>query len=93
LAGAGCVGDITKLHVESDDNLFFDIKPTGDCVCNFATNGSAGFFVPASQLNKDEQYAALLSAFMAREKVMSWFDWSTQDGSQRCISHSVSFSR
>ena len=92
-AGAGCVGQITKLYMESNDELFFDIQPTSECNCNSAINGNAQFFVPEGQLNRGEQYAALLAAFMARGQVMSWFDWTSPDGSTRCISHSISFSR
>lgn len=92
-AGASCVGEVSRLWVEKDDVLNFNIQPTNVCDCNFNVNGSKGFKVPANQLNREEQYSALLAAFMANKKVESWFDWDGADGINRCNSWSISFSK
>lgn len=93
IAGAGCVGTVTKLWVEADDSLYFNLKPLNGCGCNSDESGSKLFVAPASQLNREEQYSALLAAFMAEKEVMAWFDWQSSDGSKRCRSWNVSFSK
>ncbi|KDM91706.1 hypothetical protein [Photobacterium galatheae] len=92
-AAAGCIGQVSKVWVEQDDALYFNIKPSNECVCNFSEGIAKGFSVPADQVNKEEQYSALLAAFMADIDVMSWFDWRVEDGSQRCISWNISLSK
>lgn len=93
IAASGCLGNVTKLWVEADDKLYFDITPTGSCTCNYVEGGGKGFIVSASQLNKDEQYTALLAAFMADKEVMSWYDWDSPDGTKRCKSYNISLSK
>ena len=89
----GCVGSVSRLWVEANDDLYFNIQPTSNCNCNFNADTEKGFIAPADQANKDEQYAALLSAFVADIPVMSWFDWRSSDGSLRCRSWSITLAK
>ncbi|WP_445357510.1 hypothetical protein ACJJIC_17430 [Microbulbifer sp. ANSA002] len=90
---AGCTGSVSKLWVEADDSLYFDIEPSTTCNCNHSVGNSKGFKATADLPNKDEQYAALLAAFMADKKVQTWYDWRSTDGSNRCISYNIALSK
>ncbi|WP_143696949.1 hypothetical protein [Vibrio coralliilyticus] len=88
-ASGQCYGKISRLWVDTDQTVYFNIEPTGQCVCNYAVDSSKGFSIPRSQENRNEQYSALLAAFMASKVVNSQHDWTTNEGSQRCLSHSI----
>ncbi|WP_445357508.1 hypothetical protein ACJJIC_17415 [Microbulbifer sp. ANSA002] len=92
---AGCTGTVSKVWVETNDYLYYEIEPSSStsCTCNFNIGNAKGFIVPSSQPNKDEQYTALLAAFMADKKVMVWYDWDGVDGSNRCKGYNISLSK
>ncbi|MFT4926969.1 MAG: hypothetical protein ACI8WB_003069 [Phenylobacterium sp.] len=89
LADAECIGEVSKLWTSADDTLYFNIVQSNACVCNFVDNNAKGFSVPANQSNTEEQYSALLAAYMAKTAVNVSFDWAVADGSQRCMSYHI----
>ncbi len=93
IATDACYGKISLLWVDTDKTVNFDIEPTKQCPCNFVEGSSKGFFIPRNQENREEQYSALLAAFMADKVISSWHDWTSNEGTTRCTSHNIALGK
>lgn len=88
-----CVGYVSKVYVESDGSLYYNVRDENSCTCNFADGFGMGFMAPVAQKNTEAQYAMLMAAFLAKKKVTVWHDWTAAVvNQQRCLSHNIALS-